>query len=71
MRLLYLPHAINTYKICAVSGKAFESQSGMEHLWSVMQTHDDVQDLVPTSRWDIDSMYTPFIAPNRMSVTAR
>ena len=52
-----------------VLGKAFKSD--MEVLWTVMQHHNDIQELVPTSRWDIDSVYTPFIAPERLSVTAR
>ena len=50
-------------------GKARTSH--MEVLWSVMQHHNDIQELVPTSRWDIDSVYTPFIAPERLSVTSR
>lgn len=52
-----------------IIGKAFGPD--MEQLWRIMQNHNDVQKLVPASRWDIDSVYTPFIAPEKLSVTVR
>ncbi len=55
--------------LVGITGKVFRPD--MERLWNVMQNHNDVQKSVPASRWDIDSVYTPFIAPDKLSVTVR
>jgi len=52
-----------------VAGKA--TASAMEQFWDVMQQPTDVQRLAPASRWDIDSVYTPNIVADKMSVTVR
>ena len=43
----------------------------MEQFWSVMNYLNDIQEVVPASRWDIDSVYTPSIEPEKLSITAR